>query len=669
MTLPLGFQHSLECFPSKSQGPAYKLFCNFILVSLFTSLITLNAPISHLENAVQTSKIQYSVELAETEVALTAAVGEDKSLKTIHDLLYKLDQIEAPICQITEVGRLFTELASSPDQHPQWQEAYEKARSFRNSLQPYTQSKIIYRALMKMATESTREDFPLQLRLAFEKEGISLADEDDDKKQQLEEIQKELKALEQELEKVTRSRETSKAARLQTVKCMYNIIGLSHLQAQQLNYPTVSSMAMAAHHNMATSEEVLEMQDRVSQFLKPHLPEVKVTLDDDTGAFLPSGKAKGPTESEKELWMAKQSVKKLLNLDGVLQGLTDFCDSIFGIRLVEETQDSSVLGWNKNVRVFHLYDEDSDSQLGTIYFDPFRDPYFRSQEASGVVMSRLFSIRQSQTGVPVAIIGLSIDPTWDDAPTPLSWKDFQDLLYEFGKAMQLILTQKSKMDNQTPFFVQSADVSEFLATVSSIVYCDRVKGHFANFSPPLPKQTKFMTLWIYNDGFLHRIAQLSQDEFTFQPELMKVLRADVKKQKALDLMEVIFLSTLELKVFTDFDPRGDETFVSLQNRVAEECIPHNVPDSNDLSPLAQIFRGKSVDPSMTGCSPLWSEILSSMVYEKFMNTDLQDRDAVNKLGRGIRSLFLTRETSGKESLEELCEKELSPDSMKKVHDF
>lgn len=178
-----------------------------------------------------------------------------------------------------------------------------------------------------------------------------------------------------------------------------------------------------------------------------------------------------------------------------------------------------------------------------------------------------------------------------------------------------------------------------------------------------------MTLWIYNDGFLQRIAQLSQDQFVFQPELMKVLREDLKKQKALDLMEVVFLSSLELKIFTEFDPRGDETLVSLQNRVAEECIPHNVPDSNDLSALVRIFQAKPLDPSMAANSPLWSEILACMVYEKFTKTDLQDRDAVTNLGRGIRNLFLTEESSGKRPLEKLCNKEISVDSLKKVHDF
>ena len=132
-----------------------------------------------------------------------------------------------------------------------------------------------------------------------------------------------------------------------------------------------------------------------------------------------------------------------------------------GIRVVEDKNSSSVLGWNKNVRIYHLYKTDDDAKLGSIYLDPFYDPYWRS-ENNNVVMTRLFSQRQGQTDVPVGVIGLSVNPTWDDAPTPLTWKDFQDLLYHFGKALQLILAQKS-----TSVPAQPADTSEFLATVSA----------------------------------------------------------------------------------------------------------------------------------------------------------------------------------------------------------
>lgn len=360
---------------------------------------------------------------------------------------------------------MFTELAALPDQQIQWKEAYRKARTVRGGLRPFTQSKIIYQALIEMASASADDDFPVYLRLAFERHGLCADEGDIEKRQQLEEIDEKLKSLNLQMESVVERSAANKAARLNIVKCMYNIIGLSHLQAQSLGYSTVSSMMMHGRNTMASSvEEVLEQNASLAQILRAHVPKASVTLDEEAGASLPSNKSKPPTDSEKEIWMAKQSFKKLVYLDGVIEAIVDFCDSILGINIVEN-RDALALGWNPNVRIFDVADKTDRSSIGTIFFDPYNDKYWRSSQARETVLSRLFSIRQSQTGFPVAVIGLSIDPTWDDVPTPLSWNDFQEILFHFGSAVQMLLSEKAKADNRTPYYVQPTDVSGFLGTV------------------------------------------------------------------------------------------------------------------------------------------------------------------------------------------------------------
>ena len=75
-------------------------------------------------------------------------------------------------------------------------------------------------------------------------------------------------------------------------------------------------------------------------------------------------------------------------------------------------------------------------------------------------------------------------------------------------------------------------------------------------------------MFVYNDGFLQRLASLSQENFTFQPELLEVLRKQITKEKAEELLMTIFLASLEMHIFTTFDPRGDESLVALQERMA-----------------------------------------------------------------------------------------------------
>jgi hypothetical protein len=64
---------------------------------------------------------------------------------------------------------------------------------------------------------------------------------------------------------------------------------------------------------------------------------------------------KGPTEEDKTLWKAKHHVMKVLYMHGVLQGIVDFCDAMFGIGVVRETtSNEKFLGWSQNVQVLHL---------------------------------------------------------------------------------------------------------------------------------------------------------------------------------------------------------------------------------------------------------------------------------------------------------------------------
>ena len=176
-----------------------------------------------------------------------------------------------------------------------------------------------------------------------------------------------------------------------------------------------------------------------------------------------------------------------------------------------------------------------------------------------------------------------------------------------------------------------------------------------------------MEMWILNDGFLQRLAQLSQPEHPFEDEFIESLRKELKRQKALELMQSAFLGNLELSIFSDFDPRGDETLAALQSRLAKIYIPHDVPDSTDLSPLLEILKEDSSDYSPR--SIMWSEVLAAMTYEAFQSTDLRDRDEVNRLGRGIRDLILRPEAPQKSDFEELCGKPVTPESLKNVYKF
>jgi Zn-dependent oligopeptidase len=180
-----------------------------------------------------------------------------------------------------------------------------------------------------------------------------------------------------------------------------------------------------------------------------------------------------------------------------------------------------------------------------------------------------------------------------------------------------------------------------------------------------------MEMWILNDGFLHRLAQLSQSDNIIDTSTIDALRRDWKKEKALDIVNTIFLSALQIAALEEFDPRGDETLVSLQSRLAQKYLPKgNMPDSSDLSPLLAVFQEHGIDQKLSAYGPLWSEILAAMVFDRFQKTDLRDRDEVNRLGHGVRNLFLRDDRClSTKDVEELCRSEVSSEPLKHVYQF
>ena len=133
---------------------------------------------------------------------------------------------------------------------------------------------------------------------------------------------------------------------------------------------------------VAKPEEVLsDIAPEVASMLQPYLPKAKLSLDQDVGAFLGTSDDQGMTEDERRAAKAKWQVQKVLHLHGVLQGVADFFDAMFAIRVEYETD----AGWNPNVRLLHLFDNETDEALGTIYLDPYQDNYWRSDHAKEIV--------------------------------------------------------------------------------------------------------------------------------------------------------------------------------------------------------------------------------------------------------------------------------------------
>ncbi len=141
------------------------------------------------------------------------------------------------------------------------------------------------------------------------------------------------------------------------------------------------------------------------------------------------------------------SLKDYFELDNVLKELFSLC-SLFSVEVIEEK--AANLGWDKDVRLFHIYEKENTSdeediagkkKIASFYLDPFR----RLNKDMGefmvpIVHKSTFIGNAIVHTIPIAAISLDVrTPPWDDLPVQLEFDDVAHLFHEFGHLLQFVL--------------------------------------------------------------------------------------------------------------------------------------------------------------------------------------------------------------------------------------
>ena len=155
---------------------------------------------------------------------------------------------------------------------------------------------------------------------------------------------------------------------------------------------------------------------------------------------------------------ASQTVdlRKHLTMDGTLGAMFALTRALFAVSIVEEKPAN---GWDHEVRLFHVTEEDSGERLGSFYMDP----YFRP------IKTRLHVMAPILEDPKTAFVSTTIrPPVWDHLPTEIGLEDAATLFHEFGHVLQFLLSQRSGLSGggNVPL-----DLSEVLPQVRQM-QCD-----------------------------------------------------------------------------------------------------------------------------------------------------------------------------------------------------
>mmetsp|Transcript_31492 Transcript_31492/g.48209 ORF Transcript_31492/g.48209 Transcript_31492/m.48209 type:complete len:186 (+) Transcript_31492:53-610(+) len=149
-----------------------------------------------------------------------------------------------------------------------------------------------------------------------------------------------------------------------------------------------------------------------------------------------------------------------------------------------------------------------------------------------------------------------------------------------------------------------------------------------------------MEQWLFQPLYLKSFAR---DPKTLQPipdELLNQLYEEHTLKEAMLLAQRAFCGQLEVELLSSFDPRGDESIVALQKRIAEKYIPHDMPSKRDISPLLQVFEEAAKGEDGTRYRYMFSEMMAVDVFDAFMEAGIHNEEELKRLGGLFRKCFL-----------------------------
>lgn len=544
----------------------------------------------HVREAAEQSKMNY-----ETEIEALESSMKSNAPITYNQIMPELERISRPLTVQQNIITLLSCVLNDARMSDALQEANDQIK--RTSLLSKRIENVLVQVYEELDESKVNEEKKRAISGLLQKQRLngSLSN-DDELQQQVSQYQQMLEQTQAkflQLSSLTLEQNGKSATPQELIPLMYEIIALQQHFSKLLGYQTYAEYSLANHNAMANSVEEIESVHKLFE----HQGAVKkFSSDEFQSTYL-------------DLVGSSVDMKDYLELNNVLLGMFSLCKTLFGVRIEEAAEESN--GWHPDVRLYHLYeDEDtSNKPKASFYFDPYR----RQHKDRGCFVVPI----QYANNECIPILALSMDikpPMWDDSPIELEVQDVVNLYHEFGHALQHMLTNV-KLGVYSGCQRMEEDASEAIS--------------------------QFMEYWLFEGGHLSNLCKHKHTGESVSEEVLLKIKNLRKATKANELLQRLFLGSLELDLSSKFDPRGDESLIALQRRNAERYTPHFVPPQSNIDPLIQIFQSNAFGKRTMQYRYLWSEIISADAFAAFTHDDgsLKSEEEMKEIGKRMRHEF------------------------------
>lgn len=387
---------------------------------------------------------------------------------------------------------------------------------------------------------------------------------------------------------------SAKGESLNNADNMAEILALRAKKASLLGMNNYAELSLST--KMADS--VNQVEDFLRKLAQKAMPSAKVDVEELTQAAIQHGfNAFKPWDTaylaekikQEKFSLSQEEIRPYFPLQTVIEGLFSIVNRLYGINVVEHSQDVPL--WHKDVRFYQLFDAD-ERLIGGFYFDL----YARQGKRGGAWMSgfqpKYIHEAQNYEQLPVCyMVGNFTPPTLTNGkekPSLLTHNEVTTLFHEFGHGLHHLLSE-----------VTVGDVSG----VNGVEW-DAVE---------LPSQ--FMENWAWDSEGIALISRHEQTGESLPDEKLKALLDAKNFQSGMQTLRQIEFALFDILLHAHESTPDYSGLLTLLDAVRDEVAVMPTPEYNRFANgFSHIFAGGYAAGYY---SYKWAELLSADAFGKF----------------------------------------------------
>lgn len=300
----------------------------------------------------------------------------------------------------------------------------------------------------------------------------------------------------------------------------------------------------------------------------------------------------------------ENQLKQYLPLEGMLDGLKETNERLFGLKLVER---KDIPTWTSGVRTFDVFGADG-GRIGLFYGDWFG----RDTKAPGAWMNEIRSQNGLTGAKPQVVNNTNYTQPAAGQPAFVSYDDAETMFHEFGHALHGLYS-----DTRYP------------SLAGTNVYRDFVE---------FPSQV--YEHWLSDRGILERHARNAKGE-PMPPQLLDALMKARNFNQGYFTVQQLSSAIVDMELHqlaeipADFDARAFE-----KATLAKYGVPHAVGMRHRLPHFGHLFNGGY---SAGYYAYTWAEVLEADAFAKWEEAgDIWNKDIAESYRKNILSVGNTR---------------------------